>query len=320
VAKWTAVAGATNYDVQLYKDSVAVNGALKNVLSANITGGADFTTEIAASGAGVFTYKVTAKADGIYFLPSIPSAPSNNKIVLGKVSNVALSNSGVATWTDQSNETGYIIELYKDGQILGSGYQLNANTTTYNTLSVMRNSGVGVYKVRVTAIVSGSNNVNGAPSDFSENRSITKALQVTTMTWQGKTAHWSKVGEASYRVQLYKELVAVSNAVITVDTNHVADGVDFTSAITDGGSGSYTVTVTTLGDGILILDALPSLASPEYIAPIQLAKPTGVTLSNHCVASWTKVANSVSYKLMLSLGNTVVETIPTNTLSYDLHH
>lgn len=318
VAHWTAVSNATSYDVQLYKDSVVVNGALKNVLSANIAGGADFTTEIGASGAGVFTYKVTAKADGIYYVPSLPSAASNNKIVLGKVNNVVLSASGVATWTDLSNETGYVVELYKGGQLLGSGHQLSANTTTYNLLSDMRASGLGEYKVRVTAIISGADNVNGAPSEFSENRSIVRASQVSTITWQGKVAHWSSVGDASYRVQLYKELVVVSGAAITVDEGHVIAGADFTDAIAEGGSGSYTVKITTLGDDLLVMDSQPSMASPEYISPVQLANPTGVTLSGECLASWTTVTNAVSYKLMLSLGNTVVETIPVNALSYDL--
>jgi hypothetical protein len=194
-ATWTAVSNATSYEIQLYNNNLAVNGAKKIITSANISGGADFTTEISDAGNGVFAFTVIAKADGIINLPSLASATSEEKIILAQVSNVALSDNGVATWTDVQNEKGYLLQLFRGEEAVGNAIEVAANTVTYNYLSVMRDNGVGAYTVRVTAKGDAPNYSNGPVSSKSTAVVISKLLKTSNPSWNVKATSFSAVSK-----------------------------------------------------------------------------------------------------------------------------
>ncbi|HPL26856.1 MAG TPA: fibronectin type III domain-containing protein [Anaerolineae bacterium] len=134
-ATWVAVADASGYSVQLYKDGTALGSAVHVP-----TGTAcDFTTAIEAAGSGSYTFKVTALADGTiytdseqspaseeygYTAPSAPSAPQGLSATPGDgqvtlswsaptsdggatISGYEVSKDGGANWTDADSSTGH---------------------------------------------------------------------------------------------------------------------------------------------------------------------------------------------------------------------
>ena len=71
-ATWSAVANASSYTVQLYKDDAAQGGAVTGVTGTEY----DFTSVIISAGTGDYTFKVTAVGDGASYTDSYPSAES----------------------------------------------------------------------------------------------------------------------------------------------------------------------------------------------------------------------------------------------------
>ncbi len=302
-AHWSAVTNAVSYDVQLYKNGSAVSGAFENVLEANRATGVDFSSEIFIEGGGTYTFKVTAKGDGILFLDADQSDASTDNIEaiqLAQVTNVTLSSTGVASWDDVSNESNYSVQLYKDGSALGSAVLKNADELSYNFLSAMRAEGEGIYTVKVTAIGDGTYYTDGVQSVALSSRTISKLTTATSLTWTGNIAHFLAVTDASsYEVQLYKGGSIVTGAVKTVTAGALSAGADFATEIASEGAGTYTFKATAMGDGVLILDGEQSLPSSANIVATSLAQVTGVALSSAGVASWDNVSNETNYSVQL---------------------
>ena len=324
VAHWTGVANASNYDVQLYKDSNPVGSAI-NVLAANIASGADFASLISSNGGGTYTYKVTAKADATsLFLDADQSLASNNNIKsiqLSKVTNVQLSSAGVASWDNIDNEASYDIQLYKDGAIQGAIVNKSANTLAHDFLSAMRSAGAGDYTAKVTAKGNGSTYSDAPQSDASSPQTIIQLSAVSAgLTWTGNTAHWNSISSAlSYDVQLYKDTTPVGSAINVLSAN-INAGADFSTLIASNGGGTYTYKVTAKGNASLILDAPISGASNNNVVASPLAQVTGASLSASGVATWNNVANEASYNVQLYKGATPIGSvvnIAADTLTYD---
>lgn len=324
IAHWTGVANATNYDVQLYKDSVSV-GSPVNVLTANVSSGVDFSNEIASNGGGTYTYKVTAKGDNTLLLDASISASSNNNVVatpLSQVTGVVLSGSGVASWNNVSNESSYDVQLYKDGVAEGSAVNVSADVLTYDFLSTMRTSGEGTYTVKVKAKGDGSTYSDGLESAASVSQSIAKLTTVTAgISWTGDIAHWTGVANAtSYEVQLYKDGTILGSAVNVLAAN-IASGVDFSSTITSNGGGTYTYKVVPKSNSTtLYIDGVQSASSNDNIKATQLSQVTGVAISGLGIATWNDVSNESSYDLQLykdGIAEGSVVNLAANTLTYD---
>lgn len=325
VAHWTSVSNASSYDVQLYKEGIATGTAI-NVLSASVATGADFTTLILANSGGNYTFKVTALASNTsLYLDASQSVASANHFVatpLAQVGGVTLDASGVASWTDIANESSYDVQLFKDGNAQGSAINKTANTVTHNFLSAMRTAGAGVYTVKVTAKGDVTNYSDGLQSTASAGQTIAALSTVSAgLTWTGDVAHWTTVANAdSYDVQLYKNASVLGSAV-NVTAANAATGVDFSSAITTAGGGTYTFKVTAkAATTSLYLDAAASTDSSDNIKAIQLAQVTGASLSATGVASWSNVSNESSYAVQLykdgnTQGSAVSKTA--DTLSHD---
>ena len=300
-AHWTAVANATSYDVQLFKEGNPTGSAI-NVLAANASGGADFSALIASSGGGNYSYKVTAKGTSTsLYLDANPSASSASYFVatpLAQVTGVNLNGSGLASWTDISNESSYDVQLFKDGNPSGSPVNKAADTLSHNFLTAMRSGGPGVYTVKVTAKGDTVNYSDAPQSVASSSQTIATLAAVSAgLTWTGDTAHWSGVSNANnYDVQLFKNGSATGSPINVLHAN-VASGVDFSAAISAGGPGTYTYKVTAKADPTsLYLDGAQSAASNNNI---KLAQVTNVSLSNTGVASWDDVANESGYDVQL---------------------
>ncbi|KAJ48837.1 hypothetical protein CTM_26277 [Clostridium tetanomorphum DSM 665] len=197
------------------------------------------------------------------------SASSNGNSIatpLSQVTGVALSSTGVASWNDVNNETGYEVQLYKDGNPQGTAVQKAASVLNHDFIADMRAAGSGVYTVKVTAKGDGTNYSDGPQSEISNSQTIVKLLAVTDgLNWNEDVAYWTAVANAvSYDVQLYKDGNQL-NIPVNVLAANVASGVDFSPNIAAGGSGIYTYKVTAKGNGVLMLDAIQSIVSNENI-------------------------------------------------------
>lgn len=302
IAHFLAVTNASSYEVQLYKGGSIVTGAVKTVTSGALSAGADFATEIACEGAGTYTFKVTAKGDGILILDGEESLPSIVKIVaspLAQVTGVALSFAGVASWNNVSNETNYSVQLFKNGNPLGSAVFKNADELSHNFISIMRSSGAGIYTVKVTAVGDTINYSDSLQSAASSGQTVKKLATVSGLNWLGDTAKFTVVSDAvDYEVQLYKNGNTLGS-LKTITAANASLGADFSSEIATAGVGSYSFKITAKGDANLILDSETSSASAEHINSIQLAQVIGVTLSDTGVATWTNLDNETNYSVQL---------------------
>ncbi|QSB11892.1 InlB B-repeat-containing protein [Lysinibacillus fusiformis] len=219
-------------------------------------------------GSNTITIVVTAEngvATKTYTLTVIRALPT-----LEQVDNVALSTSGIATWTDIAGESSYAVQLYKDSSPIGSVVDISADTTTHNFLTAMRAAGVGAYTVTVKAKGDGLTYLDGAPSISSNTQTIIKLASITNgLNWDGDIAKWQAIPNAvSYDVLLYKGGIAVGTAT-NVLAGNINEGVDFTTAFQTNGIGSYTFTVQPKGDGLLILDGDQGVSSStKIISPL----------------------------------------------------
>ncbi len=136
---------------------------------------------------------------------------------------------------------------------------------------------------------------NGQITDLAGNPLATDSAGVTVAPWAPKLATpgslvwdtstpakaiWDAVDNASsYTVQLYKGGTAVGSSVSDITYNYY----DFTAAITENGSGTYTFTVQAIGNGTTYADGDMSPQSPDYpyVAPTYTASvnPTDKTFT-----------------------------------------
>ncbi|WP_155593415.1 InlB B-repeat-containing protein [Lysinibacillus cavernae] len=219
-------------------------------------------------GSNTITIVVTAEngvATKTYTLTVIRALPT-----LEQVDNVALSTSGIATWTDIAGESSYAVQLFKGGSPIGSVVDISADTTTHNFLPTMRAAGVGAYTVTVKAKGDGLAYLDGVPSIHSNTQTIIKLASITNgLSWDGNIAKWQAIPNAvSYDVLLYKEGAAVGTAT-NVLAGNINEGFDFTTAFQTNGVGSYTFTVQPKGDELLILDGGQGVSSAaKIISPL----------------------------------------------------
>lgn len=243
-----------------------------------------FTVAGAASVANAADSGVVAATFPVTIPPPMLNIPEN----------VTLREDGVATWSRVDNVAGYSVELFKDG-----GHQTSidvpADTLSANLLTAMRNGGAGLYTVNVNAKGDGKYYADGMKSNLSLFQTVIRPAAVTDrLTWAGDTARWTAVDDAvSYDVQLYKN-GAESGPPVNVPAADAASGVNFTSAISAAGPGTYTYTVTAKGDSVLILDAEKSAASNTNTT-ITGTEITGVTVPQIGAVPATAITQTAEY-------------------------
>lgn len=301
VANWTQADNAAGYEVQLYLEGTT-EGALVSVSAANAASGVDFSSAFAAGSGGNYTFKVKAKGSNLYLDSDLSDASSQKRIAspLPQVTNVDFTANGTVRWTDAVNESGYSVQLYKDGQLFGAPVVAAADTTGYDFLATIRAAGAGAYTAVVTAIGDGINYSDGLPSMESPSRTVSRLAAASGLAWAGRVAHWSSVaGAVSYTVQLYKDHVPTGSPV-TVLSSAAGSGADFTAAIASGGTGIYTFSVVANGDGVLILDsAVATDESATNVEAVTLPPVSDGLTWNGTVARWTEVAAAISYEVQL---------------------
>ena len=246
--------------------TVEISGADKDAVTAGGTETAPTftvnTEDIAAAGgskAFILTVSEAGKSSITYNI-TVKVAAKAVAEPLAQVADVELSAAGNATWTDVDNESGYSVQLYKDGSEQGTKVDLPADTTTYSFTAEIKAGGAGVYTVKVTAIGDGDKYKNGPQSEASNSISIIQLATVTELVWVDNVAHWKEVtGADSYDVYLFRDEIKLKE--INVATSEV----DFTADIMVGQDGAYTFKVVAKSDAVTEADAEMSAASAARV-------------------------------------------------------
>ena len=170
--------------------------------------------------------------------------------ILPKPGIPGLSAEGVATWVyaGDTNVTGYLLQLYKGETGHGNEVSIAKGIFTHNFLAAMRSEGEGVYSFTVTAVGDGIDYATSSESEKSDARTITALASPGERWWDGNTARWAAVtGAESHSVKIFKNGVDHWGPQ-TSDTSSTFDAAAI-FASPEGGTGSYTFTVTAIAPG-----------------------------------------------------------------------
>ncbi len=293
---WSAVTGATGYKVQLYKGGTAMGDPY------DATGTSyDFATVIGDT-AGYYTAKVQAVGDSYFALDSPFSALSatfTKTGPLGTVTELALSDKGVATWVDEPDAFSFSVQLNKVGfGAVDSALSVDPGMESADFRDAMRGAGVGDYYVSVTAIAEEGSLFSDGNVFNSNDQTVSKlaAPGAIFISKQGVFT-WLAVDNATnYTVTLnlpsgHPESVDPPSEVDVGD----ALSIDCLSYMRQH-PGKYSVTITARDTVGLYLDSDGASASQTVKKLDQVAKPV---LNNSGVATWVDVNDAVSYVVAL---------------------
>ncbi|NLA26690.1 MAG: hypothetical protein GX878_04775 [Firmicutes bacterium] len=290
--KWSNVANAESYKIELLKSGAVVETEYTTGLSC-------IFLAAMRSAEGSYTVQVTALAAyGSPYEDGPVSTASAAKVVakLAAPAKPGFSDEGVATWSEVSGATGYVVNLY-EGTALVEGYTtLSADEREYDFLSAIQENGPGSYTVKVKAMGTGYN-LNSDESAASDPRVASVLPAPTGLGWKSSTEpklSWNAItGATGYLVQLYKGGTAVGSPLNATGTSY-----DFTVAIGDT-AGYYTARVQAVGDDYFVLDSPLSALSATFTKTGPLGTVTGLALSDKGVATWVDEPDAVSFKVQL---------------------
>jgi hypothetical protein len=234
------------------------------------------------------------------------------KTPLAKVTTLALSEQGAATWTVVANAASYTVKLYKDTNTLAdrvTGKTAAEAASGVDLLSKMRVGGAGSYTITVTAIGSGAYS-DAAESEHSEGQRVVKLDAPEWTWWNSTSAQWKDRNDKistinKYAVQLYKGDAAQgasSDVAVTSGTDDNDGGnpgkafvKDYSSLMTT--PGSYTFKVMAIGTG-LYLDSEEKESDPQTVGQ-GLETAAALLWKDRTNAHWNNVANATGYTIKL---------------------
>lgn len=139
------------------------------------------------------------------------------------VTNFEWSGNGTLSWTRPKTTYGYLIEIYKNDEIVLTE-EVKANATTLNLLKDLKTQGVGTYSAK---IINKGNNASYANSTAVETRATQRLRQLsvpTDLDWSGTTATWDAVSNAErYLVTFYKDSVVARTLTVTTNKADLSD-------------------------------------------------------------------------------------------------
>ncbi|MHA6530505.1 fibronectin type III domain-containing protein [Paenibacillus sp. BAC0078] len=221
-ASWTAVTGATGYDVEIngaVAGSVATTSFTKTALAANT----EYTVRVRAKntgGAGEYSAPVTLKT----------------LLVTPTPTTVSTSNQVTVSWAAIAGATGYEIDV--DGKVVDNGTELSY------THSGLTPSTSHTYKVRALS----GDNASAWSSAVSKYTTPTTVGPVTlTPTSSSLAASWTAVtGATGYDVEI-NGAVAGSSTTASFTKTALAANTEYTLRVrakNTGGAGEYSAPVT----------------------------------------------------------------------------
>lgn len=141
-----------------------------------------------------------------------------------------------------------------------------------------------------------------------------KTLAAPTVTWSDKTASWTAVTNAkSYDVKLMLGTATVKS-LSTKDTS-----IDFTTPITLSGSGSYTVSVTAVGDGEKYISSAAGISAALDVTINSALVTFNVTADSDMADGYPTITLEMADGTKLSLENGVAKNVPSGTYTYSVY-
>ncbi|MFZ5642578.1 MAG: S-layer homology domain-containing protein [Bacillota bacterium] len=212
---------------------------------------------------------------------------------LPRVAKPVLSEKGIVSWEDVSGESGYNLQLYKNGVPWGSFMRLGSGVTSYNLIIDMRAAGPGEYSAAVIARGDGADSPDGEQSERSNTRTVVKLPRLDRPVLSDRgVASWSPVTNAAdYDIYLYykgKEIMLCS---------WQENSFDLLSKMREFGEGEYRVKVMAKGAD-LFLDGDPSDLS-ESRSVVRLQRPGEPSWQGNTLV-WRDVPNAGSYEIILT--------------------
>lgn len=161
---WDAYAGATYYDVVLYKNGSMVRNATTHLAEPGNIGNEthfDFKDLIEANGDGVYKFTVAAYIDNLDDLNDSISEMSEGKErdVIPNVSGLSWdTDSFKGSWNAYTGVEKYFVALYKDGKRINNEYDAAVpgyvgTDTSYDFSNLVAENGEGTYTFTVGAFV-----------------------------------------------------------------------------------------------------------------------------------------------------------------------
>ena len=290
VINWTAVSGATSYNVQYKTTSGAtfttVSSSTNSLSLTGLSANTSYTYQVqtvCASGVSAFSSAATFTTAAL----TTCSAPT------GLTSSSVTASAATINWTAVSGATGYVLQ-YKTS----AAANYTSISSTSNSVSLTGLSATTVYTYQVQTVCSSS-----LSSAFSTVGTFTTAASTacavpTGIVSSGVTSNsaiisWSAVsGATGYKIQ-YKTNSATTFTSLTSSSNTITlSGLAASTA--------YTYQVQTVCSSTLS-SSLSTAASFTTLATATCSAPTGISASGISASAaniyWNDVSGAASYKV-----------------------
>ena len=306
VITWNSVSGAAGYDVRLHDSTDAV--IFVDTVNANTTI-YDMLLEMRDAGVGSYYVSIKALGDGVSSLDSPNWVYSSPKeiIQLAAPTNLVFSSSGVASWDNVANNSGYVVELYHGTSLVGS-YDTPADDNDYDFNNIIKTrSQEGSYYFKVQALGTGYYLKSElADSDTINVQRLGEPVNRTLVNGQ---ASWDAVEHAyQYELTLYHVAEGTGYYVDVFTTSVSADTTSYNllpkmrEAV---GMYKFGLKVKADPDSVLYLDnPVEYYSNDEYVQALaQVGRPEWNAPG---VVSWTVVEGASQYLVKLYRGDEFV--------------
>jgi len=307
VITWNSVSGAAGYHVRLHDSTDEVVFEDDEVLAADTS--YDLLEKMRDEGVGSYYVSIKALGDGVSSLDSPNWVYSSPKeiIQLAAPTNLVFSSSGVASWDNVANNSGYEVELYHGTSLVGS-YATPADDNDYDFNNIIKTrSQEGSYYFKVQALGTGYYLKSElADSDTINVQRLGEPVNRTLVNGQ---ASWDAVEHAyQYELTLYHVAEGTGYYVDVFTTSVSADTTSYNllpKMRETVGMYKFGLKVKADPDSVLYLDnPVEYYSNDEYVQALaQVGRPEWNAPG---VVSWTVVEGASEYLVKLYRGDEFV--------------
>lgn len=307
VITWNSVSGAAGYHVRLHDSTDEVVFEDDEVLAADTS--YDLLEKMRDEGVGSYYVTIKALGDGMssYDSPNWKDSSPKEIIQLDAPTNLVFSSSGVASWDNVANNSGYEVELYHGTSLVGS-YATPADDNDYDFNNIIKTrSQEGSYYFKVKALGTGYYLKSElADSDTINVQRLGEPVNRTLVNGQ---ASWDAVEHAyQYELTLYHVAEGTGYYVDVFTTSVSADTTSYNllpkmrEAV---GMYKFGLKVKADPDSVLYLDnPVEYYSNDEYVQALaQVGRPEWNAPD---VVSWTVVEGASQYLVKLYRGDEFV--------------
>ena len=312
-ATWTAVSGATSYNVQ-YKPTAGstwttVSSASTSYAMSGLTAATAYQVQVQTvcnTGSSAYSAAVS------FTTLALPTCGVPTGLAVGSLT----TTGATATWTTVSGAISYNVQ-YKP--TAGSTWTTVANATASRALTGLTPS--TAYQVQVQTICSAGSSAYSAAVSFTTATppptcGVPTSLAAGSLTTTGATATWTAVGGAiSYNVQYKATTASTWTTVSTSGTSYAI------ASLTAGTAYQVQVqTVCSAGASAYSTAASFTTLTPPPTCGVPTGLAAGSLTTTGATATWTAVSGATSYNVQYkpATGSSWT-TVSTSGLSYAIN-